>query len=686
MKGIDLYSLEKRLHHPDEEVRRKGVESLALYPLEEVKDLLLEALGDSSWRVRKSAVELIGRLEEKKEIVPYLVEGLRAEENAGLRNAAVEALILMGKVVIPFLRPLLDDRDGDVRKFVIDILGEIGDEGVIEDLIKATEDPDENVRIAAIEAMGKIGGKEGVASMIQLLKEGDTTTKFTVLEALSNLSHPIPLEEIYRVLDHKVLKKAALDLLATIGDRSSLPHILEGLNDSSQVNVEAAIRALYRLASRDPEIECETRKRLKGITDNEVIRKVIRALHSDSREIKKGAIFIVGSIGDHSLIPHLLEAVDEEVESMVEEAILSMGSKAGEVLLEAFQEGAGRTRSFICHLLGRLGYKKAEDLLVEHLDDEDGHLRASAAIALGRLGSKKATGHLIDLLNDRYEDVRVAARKALIAVGQKDRCVIGELKRLLSSPYPHLRKNAIILLGEMGGGGAIGELALALKDEEPDVRRSAIRVIGHLGLKDKIEEIVTALTDEVPEVRREAARVLAQFGCKEAEDPLLLCLRDQDIWVRCEIIQGLASIKSIKALPELKGIALEEGGMVAIKAIEALRVIDPEGSIPIFLESLGKDEKEVKKAALEALRGLMKEGLEDYLLPLLDERDWDVRNEAVKTLASFGPPAVPYLEELHEKETDPTVKKTIYKALQSLKVDAESSNFHLTVRGGKERE
>src|SRR3972149_1799572 len=54
-----------------------------------------------------------------------MVDSLHSEDNAGLRNSAVEGLTMMGRKAIPCLIKNLNDKDHDVRKFIVDTIGDI---------------------------------------------------------------------------------------------------------------------------------------------------------------------------------------------------------------------------------------------------------------------------------------------------------------------------------------------------------------------------------------------------------------------------------------------------------------------------------------------------------------------------------------------------------------------------------
>ena len=62
----------------------------------ETAELLLRALGDDDWRVRKEAAAISPSIDRRDEIVAALVTALEETVNIGLRNAAVEALVAIG--------------------------------------------------------------------------------------------------------------------------------------------------------------------------------------------------------------------------------------------------------------------------------------------------------------------------------------------------------------------------------------------------------------------------------------------------------------------------------------------------------------------------------------------------------------------------------------------------------------
>ncbi len=112
----------------DEEVRRLAVERVAVLPIEEAIPHLVERIGDTSWRVRKSAVERLVACPDRESAVGALIAALGDGENTGRRNSGVEALVECGGAAVSQLLTAMTSDDSDVRKLVVDTLAGIGDE------------------------------------------------------------------------------------------------------------------------------------------------------------------------------------------------------------------------------------------------------------------------------------------------------------------------------------------------------------------------------------------------------------------------------------------------------------------------------------------------------------------------------------------------------------------------------
>ena len=174
--------IQRQLESPDCEMRIAATKQLSRLP-EPSMELFTVCLGDSDWRVRKVAVEIFCHLDSPEKFIPDLIKLLHHSENAGLRNAAIEILIWLGSHAVTALQHEILKPDVEVRKFVIDILGEIGGFRCAPALISSLEDADINVRYAAVETLGKLRFEAAVEPLFELMSDPDPGLKFTILQA-----------------------------------------------------------------------------------------------------------------------------------------------------------------------------------------------------------------------------------------------------------------------------------------------------------------------------------------------------------------------------------------------------------------------------------------------------------------------------------------------------------------------
>ena len=119
---------------------------------ESLKELLL-LIGDEEKGAKPETMDLILKM-DLKEIYPVLESAVRNDDNADLRNGAMEVLVAFGKQVLPGLFELLADENEEVRNFSAVMLGDIGNREAVTPLIRALSDTDVNVRHGAAEALG----------------------------------------------------------------------------------------------------------------------------------------------------------------------------------------------------------------------------------------------------------------------------------------------------------------------------------------------------------------------------------------------------------------------------------------------------------------------------------------------------------------------------------------------------
>jgi HEAT repeat protein len=635
----------KMLQSAREEERLQGLKELARCEMDIFLPAVVKALGDESWRVRKEATDLFLALPGADNLAGEVIELLHSEDNAGLRNAAAEILVHLGGQGVPLLLEELSCSDHDVRKFVLDILGVIGDESCVQPMLRALCDPDANVRTAAAENLGKIGGAEAVPALLAAMAHSDLWLRFAILEALGQIGAPVKLASLLEFRDDRMLKKALFDCLGRIGDPDVLPTLAEGLIDDMRNVREAAVVALVRLAGRWPE---EVTEHLAGLAGTPSAEAVAGLLDSNDRTVRQAAVNLLGRLRDGRFALLLLELfADEELRASAAAALIAMGRAAVCSLMETWPCADSRTRTYLAYVFGEVECSEALQLLLGGLASAEPELRLASAQALGKLGESAALPSLTTCLGDPSEEVRQVVTEALSRLGVRHRReVVRTLRPLLEHDDPEWRMNVVLILGRLDGEEVEGHLAFAMKDESSLVRRAAVRALeGHKG-GGQLQALMLALTDEDDEVRRLAVEALGMTEDPQALGPLELALRDEDIWVRGAAVRALGRLDSATALDLVRGALNDPVGLVGIAALETLAGMGADKAYPSLLEALSHEDEEVVNAALQLLSA---SGRRDWVPAvfdrLLNHRHWEVRLTFARTLAELeGEGCRPHLE------------------------------------------
>ena len=653
--------LTEQLRSPDEEVRRLAVVGLAEYPLEEVKDALFVAMGDGSWRVRKEAVDAVLTGTVSTEVMEALVSMLAAHENAGLRNSAVEALERLGTLAVPTLCRHVGDNDHDVRKFVIDILGSIGDAAAVPLLIPALDDPDPNVSAAAAENLGKIADPRAVPPLVQALAKTDVWLRYTILEALGRIGKPVPIEVITPLAGENLLKKAVFDCLGAIGEADAVPTLIEGLKGKVRNAREAAAHALIKVRERLPAdlAACSMDARLRELAGTPFVDGLLISMETSDRGLKEALVRILGLIGDERSTARLLHGCrDDRLRRYCLLAFENIGAAGALSLLRAFPTADDEERCFIAYICGELKYDGCFFVLREGMEDKNPMLRRVCAVAVGKIGLSDLIDDLVPLLDDAEAGVREGAVEALARLAEKEEeKVLRIAVELAGAKTSEKRRSAAILYAALNDAE---KLSLLIKDEDAMIRKTAVNSLAELKSPAAVPHLVMALADEDADVRIAAAEALGEIGGGDVLDPLFLALKDEDPWVKCAALKSLGKMKSDKAVPAIVETFEQGEGLVLISAMETLAEIGGEKVLEIVKKGLENPDEEVVKASIEILSRSGDDWLDEYGGKLLSHPHWDVRRRIIMAMVAYrGEKSLPLLKSVLETESDDLVKETI---------------------------
>ncbi len=595
----------------DEENR---IESILLFKREPITadflNVLKAGLSDPSWRVRKTALDIALSRKDNNKIKYLFIEGLRSQDNAGLRNTSTEGLIQMGEKVLDLLEKAVRDPDTDVRKIIIDILGEIKSRKSLNIVAQFLKDRDENVRSAAAEAIGKIGDNKGIHILLNTLKGDDNYLKFTALEALSLLGEKYGIQDINLIiecLNNSLLGRAAYDALGRSKNLNSVKYLIKGLFDLRRSYRESALIGIVNLYNdlnkngRDMLI-----KELKKNVNEHLKDELMKSLRSFTAKIKISSAAVLSWLKIKESLPVMVELLkDENISEKIEEHISGFGSVITSDIIEIMKEGDEFMVSALCRVLGRIGDTKAEDALIQLLKSDSDSVRIAATEALGKVGTVRAIKELFELFTLDDHVLHNAVRNALRELSSKYREEIKKYSiELISSPNESQRKNAIYVLGFTGDRGVLELINLGLKDAIPEVRQVSAEALGMLGLQDSVDLLSYALTDEDYRVRLSAIKSLSSIKTPKIIDSLKIALQDEHVWVRVSAVKALSKLDIKTAEPYLDLALMDNAPPVVMAALENYRGINSKYYIKAISKVMAHKNPEIVKECMKILKDI----------------------------------------------------------------------------------
>ncbi len=623
--------IQEQLTSSDGEVRIAATRQLARLTAPSV-DLFISSLGDPDWRVRKAAIETFQELSHSAENIQDLIRLLYHPENAGLRNAAIEILIGFGSLAVEQLRSEIFKPDVEVRKFVIDILGEICDPGCAPDLIVCLHDADINVRYAAAETLGKLKAEAAVEPLMALMADPDPGLKFTILQSLSQIGGSIPTDRLFVYLDDRLLRKTLFDCFARVGGSEVVPPLIEGLCDPMRQVREAALSALDMLRVR----EIHTIKRVLVDADLEQISADLELIFSGEKlQLKTAALALYGDVGAERDLSLLLNCFSEEgLRSHTLNTFSALGEEPFARLVDLFDSVDQLQTLYLIFAGGELGFVSVLPIAVMASQSNDPQLRNTAARAIGALGGGEHLDLLLRLLDDEITDIQNAAAAAVATLARRNKtCVLPRISSMFNDPDAEKRMRVVRILGLIDGEGIEALLLKAFKDSSATVRCEAIRALnGHFS-EVVISGLTLALTDESGEVRRLAVSALGQCPQEQALPALTLAAADADFWVRAAVMRVLAVFPGENVRNLLLNALIDPVGLVVIAALESSVSVLPDECRSLLEEALIHPDEEVVKVAMDQLSRILDwDWIAPFCADLLNHAHWDVRLHAANFL------------------------------------------------------
>jgi HEAT repeat protein len=238
-----------------------------------------------------------------------------------------------------------------------------------------------------------------------------------------------PLMDVRKDRNAKV-RRDAVRALALIPGDATTQALLDALSDE---DVEVQFTATTELTQRAP------------------VDRLIEALDSRNRDVRKNAIEILGELREKRAADHMIAALKDRNSSIREKAAYAVGRigdpRAGEALLVCLQDGVSFVRRNAAYALGEIREPKAVDPLIKALKDESPFVRKNAARALARFRDTRAIEPLVQTTKDDPDPYVVEAAKEALTRHTS----IASLIEGLDDDSPVVQKNSEYALFLMTG-------------------------------------------------------------------------------------------------------------------------------------------------------------------------------------------------------------------------------------------
>jgi HEAT repeat protein len=602
--------------------------------------LLLVGDADRGWKTE--AVELL--LGQGLQANLALFEAaVRNDDEADLRNGAMEMLVRFGEESVPRLSSLLSDENEQLRNFSAVMLGDIASGSAVEPLITALGDPDANVSHAAAEALGKIGDRAAVEPLLGLL-DGELWLQFPAVTALGALRDPRAVTRLLMLLDDALLALPAAEALGRIGDPRALQPLAGLLPTAGAALVGTIARALVeinrsvndRLNFKNTLGEPEPLKNLVPPRGVAKLRSLLRTARDP--EPVEAAVTLLGWLGDVAALDDFFSLLaDERYLPVVESAIVSIGGAAGKELAAALGARNHRARLVALRSLRWLGVPCRAADLAPLISSPDESLQIEALETLKEFPSRELLPAVFSLVERGSEE---ASRKGCETLGRFPVELVREFFRSLArSRDPLLRRRGALLLGELPGCGDGTCLEALAGDPEPSVRRAALQSIGLQRLPAGIPHLKGALSDPDELVRESAVMAAAEFGHPVLCDDIIALLRSGSETLDYAAVRALGAMGATEAGPALVALLAdsEVPRQVAYALLDALgKICYPEASEPVRRRYLKHTDPDFRRLAVETLGklgdGRSLRGVEEAA----GDPHWSVRIAALDVLGRIG--------------------------------------------------
>ena len=208
---------------------------------------LIDVLQDDNVDLAKAAAEALGKIRSEVAIEPLI--GALQSPSADVRKVAADLLRRVGRSRVPALIEAVRSGDAVMRRWGVEVLGEIADDRALNLLVESLADEEERVGRFAAVALVRLGTESSFKYLAPLLEHPNKDIRYAAVEGLSGTCSYKAVEYVAACLHDEdwVVRMTAACGLGEIGSRTCVEPLLEALQDEEwSVRRHAAIAATRR--------------------------------------------------------------------------------------------------------------------------------------------------------------------------------------------------------------------------------------------------------------------------------------------------------------------------------------------------------------------------------------------------------------------------------------------------------
>jgi len=578
-------------------LNRPDTEHMARYALERIPDPAAEKTLIDKLQTTNDPVVKIGIITSlgvrRAGAATSMIGSLAADEDAAVAQAAIEALgSIANDKAVASLRKLLESTDSSRQARVLDALIRCGDraadEGRKEEafelykalfasdypaavrvaalrgavltgsakqagllLLQAFRDENIELRSSAVEMAVRADNSPAVAEIQQEISQSPEIVQVRFLAALAEHRRPVGrrIGVEYLAAESEPLRLAAIDLLAAVGDGTSIMPLAEAAATGSRPVQDAARGALDRVWADG--IEAVFLKELKAAdfsgpstpANLEMIGAagrrnmhaamplLLSAALSKDTKVQREAIGAIRQVALKEDIPAIVTLLKEQPNSETEKLAVTVIARqdgspdAGALLAEWKHLKDAKTRAAFLRVLGQVGDPKSLALLRVYLAGDNPDLCEAAFRGLADwpgaepIEDMKTLARKGEDTKTRVLAFRAWVRMIPIASGQNEEQVVEELARAYAAAGRSSEKQ--LVLGALKSCRSPGALALVRTAmEEPELKAeaqtAAVSICENLAADqpETVRPVLESIRDETTDsdLKQQAQKLLEKMS------------------------------------------------------------------------------------------------------------------------------------------------------------------------------